>query len=117
MHDPGHEVVDGKYRLSETQARAILELRLQRLTGMERDKLTAETAELADKIRDFLEILQSRPRRLQVMREELVEVRDQFGTPLAIWSALFAAAILAGVLVTLLDALQRLTLRRMGMRA
>ncbi len=81
IDDPGHEVVDGKYRLSETQARAILELRLQRLTGMERDKLTKETEELAEKIRDYLEILQSRPRRLEVMREELVEVRDQFGTP------------------------------------
>lgn len=43
-------------------------------------------------------------------------IGDQFGTPLAIWSALFAAAILAGVLVTVLDALQRLTLTRMGMR-
>ena len=42
-------------------------------------------------------------------------IGDQFGTPLAIWSALFAAAVLAGALVTLLDLLQRLTLRRMGM--
>lgn len=44
-------------------------------------------------------------------------IGDQFGTPLAIWAALFAAAILAGVLVTLLDFLQRVTLRRMGMQA
>ena len=44
-------------------------------------------------------------------------IGDQFGTPLAIWAALFAAAILAGLLVTLLDLLQRLTLRRMGLRA
>ena len=44
-------------------------------------------------------------------------IGDQFGTPLAIWAALFAAAILAGVLVTLLDLLQRVTLRRMGMQA
>ncbi|MFP7569191.1 ABC transporter permease [Marivita sp. S2033] len=43
-------------------------------------------------------------------------IGDQFGTPLAIWAALFAAAILAGVLVTLLDAMQRITLRRMGMQ-
>ena len=42
---------------------------------------------------------------------------DQFGTPLAIWAALFAAAILAGLLVTLLDVLQRMTLKRMGMQA
>ena len=44
-------------------------------------------------------------------------IGDQFGTPLAIWAALFAAAILAGGLVTLLDLLQRMTLRRMGMGA
>ena len=44
-------------------------------------------------------------------------IGDQFGTPLAIWAALFAAAILAGVLVTLLDLMQRVTLRRMGMQA
>lgn len=81
IDDPGHEVVDGKYNLSEVQARAILELRLQRLTGMERDKLSAETQELADKIREFLEILQSRPRRQDVMREELINVRDRFATP------------------------------------
>jgi len=81
IDDPGRRVVDGKYRLSEVQARAILELRLQRLTGMERDKLTDETAEIAEKIKDFLEILQSRPRRLEVMRDELTAVRLQFATP------------------------------------
>ena len=81
IDDPGHEVVDGKYRLSEAQARAILELRLQRLTGMERDKLTAETEELAAQIKDFLEILQSRTRRMEVIRGEMIQVRDQFATP------------------------------------
>ena len=62
IDDPGHAVIDGHYRLSETQARAILELRLQRLTGMERDKLSAETRELADKIGDYLDILGSETR-------------------------------------------------------
>ena len=81
IDDPGHEVVDGKYRLSEAQARAILELRLQRLTGMERDKLTAETEELAAQIKDFLEILQSRIRRMEVIRGEMIEIKDQFATP------------------------------------
>ena len=81
IDDPGHDVVDGKYNLSEIQARAILELRLQRLTGMERNKLTAETEELAQKIKEFLEILQSRPRRQEVIREELITVRDKFATP------------------------------------
>ena len=81
IDDPGHEVVDGKYRLSEAQARAILELRLQRLTGMERDKLTAETEDLATQIKDFLEILQSRIRRMEVIRGEMIEIKDQFATP------------------------------------
>ena len=52
IDDPGHSVVNGNYRLSEAQARAILELRLQRLTGMERGKLIEETKELSEKIRD-----------------------------------------------------------------
>ena len=81
IDDPGHEVIDGKYNLSETQARAILELRLQRLTGMERNKLSDETAELATKIKGLLEILQSRPVRMDVMREELIFIRDKFATP------------------------------------
>lgn len=78
IDDPGHEVVDGKYRLSEAQARAILELRLQRLTGMEREKLAEETNELAAKINGYLEILQSRERLIEVMCAELLEMRDAF---------------------------------------
>ena len=81
IDDPGHAVIDGKYQLSEVQARAILELRLQRLTGMEQDKLTAETEELATAIREYLEILQNRIRRMEVIRGELVEIRDKFATP------------------------------------
>jgi DNA gyrase subunit A len=78
IDDPGHEVIDGKYRLSEAQARAILELRLQRLTGMEREKLAEETNELAAKINGYLEILQSRERLVEVMCAELLEMRDAF---------------------------------------
>jgi DNA gyrase subunit A len=78
IDDPGHEVIDGKYRLSETQARAILELRLQRLTGMEREKLAEETNELAAKINGYLEILQSRERLVEVMCAELLEMRNAF---------------------------------------
>jgi DNA gyrase subunit A len=78
IDDPGHEVVDGMYRLSEIQARAILDLRLQRLTGLERDKLTAETEEIAGKIKDYIDILQSRERLIEVMREELQAVRERF---------------------------------------
>jgi DNA gyrase subunit A len=78
IDDPGHQVVDGTYRLSEVQARAILDLRLQRLTGLERDKLAAETKEIADKIGDLLAILQSREKLLGVIRTELAEMRSAF---------------------------------------
>ena len=68
-------------RLSEAQARAILDLRLQRLTGLERDKIADELEELSAKIKDYLEILGSRPRRLDILRAELREVKEQFATP------------------------------------
>ena len=77
--EPGREVVDGHYQLSETQARAILELRLQRLTGMERDKLADETRELADKITDYLEILSNRERMIGVILDEFGQAREAVG--------------------------------------
>jgi len=67
------------YRLSETQAQAILELRLQRLTGLEQDKIVGEYKELLEKIGDLLDILSSPDRLMQVIRDELVEIRDQYG--------------------------------------
>jgi len=70
---------DGHYWLSETQAQAILELRLHRLTGLEKDKILGEYRELLDKIEDFLDILASAERLMQVIREELLELRDAFG--------------------------------------
>ena len=79
--DPGHEVIDGHYRLSETQARAILELRLQRLTGMERDKLSDETRELAYKIADYLDILGSDTRVSRVVLDELAATRERLSNP------------------------------------
>ena len=81
IDDPAHQVVEGKYRLSETQARAILELRLQRLTGMERDKLAEETRLLATKIAEYLALLGSKQNRMALMREEFIDIRDRFSTP------------------------------------
>ena len=81
IDDPGHEVVDGTYRLSEAQARAILELRLQRLTGMEREKLADETRELADRIADYLAILGSANRVNEVILGELAAARERLGDP------------------------------------
>jgi len=82
IDEPGHRVAaDGSYRLSETQARAILDLRLQRLTGLERDKIASELQSLAAEIRDYLEILASRSRLLDIVREELVSLKERFGDP------------------------------------
>ncbi len=83
IEDHGNTVHDGRIRLTDPQARAILELRLQRLTGLEREKITGELSELAEKIRDLLDTIGSRPRRLEVMRDELSKVRASIGTPRA----------------------------------
>ncbi len=71
-------LVDGKYYLSETQAQAILDLRLHRLTGLEQDKLHKEFAEVMERIQELLEILNNPDRLREVIAEELVEVRDNF---------------------------------------
>ncbi|MGM0585325.1 MAG: DNA gyrase subunit A, partial [Pseudomonadota bacterium] len=82
IDDPLHKVADdGTYRLSETQARAILDLRLQRLTAMGVREVTEELEELAAKIRDYLDILGSRERILTIISDELREVREEFATP------------------------------------
>ncbi|MEX0696272.1 MAG: DNA gyrase subunit A [Dongiaceae bacterium] len=82
IDEPGRAVAaDGTYRLSEAQARAILELRLQRLTALERDKIAEEMTQLAAQIADYRASLESRPRRLDILRGELREIREQFATP------------------------------------
>ena len=70
---------DGTYQLSEVQIKAILDLRLHRLTALGRDEIGDELEALAQKIREYLEILQSRDRLFEVLREELQLVRDEFG--------------------------------------
>ena len=69
---------EGEYRLSEIQAKAILDLRLHRLTGLERDKIAEELGEIGEKIKFYLAILQSHERLLEVLREELIEARNEF---------------------------------------
>jgi len=71
----------GTQRLNELQAKAILELRLSRLTGLEREKISSELEALAGKIRGYLEILSSRERLMEILRAELVEVKEKFATP------------------------------------
>ena len=82
IDDPLHRVADdGTYRLSEAQARAILELRLQRLTAMGRDEIGDELKELGQQIGDLLDILRSRARVMAIIQEELAAVREEFATP------------------------------------
>ena len=69
------------YRLSEAQARAILDLRLHRLTGLEREKIGQDLREIVKQIAEYLEILGSRERLIALLRAELVEMKDQFDTP------------------------------------
>ena len=75
----GVGLIDGKYHLSEIQAQAILDLRLHRLTGLEQDKILNEYKEILLKIKEFSEILADPEKLLQVIRDELGELRDNFG--------------------------------------
>ena len=77
--EPGDGGTDG-YRLSSTQAQAILDMRLHRLTGLEQDKIVNEFKDLVERIKNLVEILDDPDRLLSVIREELVEVRNRFGT-------------------------------------
>jgi len=82
IDDPTHTANDdGTYNLSEVQARAILELRLQRLTQIGVKEVTDELEELAAKIKEYLEILGSRERIMGIIADELTEIRDQFAVP------------------------------------
>ncbi|MBE29873.1 MAG: DNA gyrase subunit A [Acidiferrobacteraceae bacterium] len=77
--EPGCGPTEEGYRLSESQVQAILDLRLHRLTGLEQDKIRNEYLEVLDRIREYLEILGDPDRLMQVIREELTSVRDQYG--------------------------------------
>ncbi|MFT4184419.1 MAG: DNA gyrase subunit A [Rhizobium sp.] len=82
IDDPRHRInEDGTYNLSEEQARAILELRLARLTALGRDEIGDELNKIGAEIKDYLEILSSRLRIQAIVKEELAAVRDEFGTP------------------------------------
>ncbi len=80
--DPRHKLnEDGSYRLSEAQARAILDLRLQRLTALGRDEIAENLNKLSVEIADYLDILRSRVRVFEIIRDELVAVREAFASP------------------------------------
>ncbi|MHB1528981.1 MAG: DNA gyrase subunit A [Acidiferrobacteraceae bacterium] len=77
--DPRHGALESGYRMTETQAQAILDLRLHRLTGLERNKIQDEYHEVLRTIDDLLDILESHERLMKIIREELTAVRDQYG--------------------------------------
>jgi len=82
IDDPRHRINDDMtYNLSEEQARAILELRLARLTALGRDEIDEELNKIGAEISDYLDILSSRLRIQAIVKDELVAVRDEFGTP------------------------------------
>jgi DNA gyrase subunit A len=82
IDDPRHTVTEaGAYRLSAEQAKAILDLRLQRLTALGRDEIQAELDKLASEIADYLDILRSRARIQTIVKDELRAVKDEFATP------------------------------------
>jgi DNA gyrase subunit A len=82
IDDVGNTITaDNTMRLTEAQARGILELRLARLTGLEREKIQAELTEVATRIGELLEIIGSRIRRLEVMRDELLAARAKIASP------------------------------------
>ncbi len=79
--DEGATASTATYKMSEIQAKAILDLRLHRLTGLERDKISADLKEVVAQIEDFLDILANRPRVLAIMEAELTAIREKFATP------------------------------------
>ncbi|HYD30877.1 MAG TPA: DNA gyrase subunit A [Azospirillaceae bacterium] len=80
IDEPGRSLsANNTYRLSEIQAKAILDLRLHRLTGLERDKISGELTEVTDKIAEYLEILANRAKLLEILRTELIEMKVRFG--------------------------------------
>src|SRR6201993_716591 len=82
IDDPRHKVSKtGTYKLSAEQAKAILDLRLQRLTALGRDEIKAELDKLAEEIADYLDILRSRARIQTIVKDELKAVREKFATP------------------------------------
>jgi len=82
IDDPRHKVSDkGTYKLSEEQARAILDLRLQRLTALGRDEIEAELDALGKEISEYLDILRSRARIQSIIKTELSDIKKEFATP------------------------------------
>ena len=81
IDDPESKIINGTYKLSEAQAKAILELKLHRLTGLEQDKLAEEIKATGLEIQELLSILDNHEKLLGIMKSELLEVKEKFATP------------------------------------
>ena len=81
IDDPDSQIINGTYRLSEAQAKAILELKLHRLTGLEQTALADEIKSTGIQIQELLSILDNREKLLGIMKSELLEVKEKFATP------------------------------------
>ncbi len=80
--DPRHKLAEnGAYKLSDEQAKAILELRLSRLTALGRDEIADELNKIATEIKDYLDILSSRARVVEIVKNEMIAIREEFATP------------------------------------
>ncbi len=81
IDEPDRKVENGLYPLSELQAKAILDLRLHRLTGLERDKIHAELTTIGEEIKEFLSILASREKLYGIMKDEFIAIEQEYGIP------------------------------------
>ena len=81
VDDNQNEIIDGKCKFTEVQAKAILEMKLSRLTGLEQAKITEELEELGVQILDYLDILGDYERLRGIIRDELLEIKEKFATP------------------------------------
>ena len=81
VSDKNNKVVDGKFKFTEAQVKAILEMRLSKLTGMERDNLSQEICQLSEAITDYLETLHDKEKLMKIIATELQQIKDEYSTP------------------------------------
>ena len=81
VSDKNNKVVDGKFKFTEAQVKAILEMRLSKLTGMERDNLSQEICQLSEAITDYLETLHDKEKLMGIIATELQQIKDEYSTP------------------------------------
>ena len=81
IQDRGNKIVDGRFYFTEVQARAILDMRLAKLTGLESEKIDSELKELSDEIQEYLKILSDPLELTKIVRDELLQIKNEFAIP------------------------------------